>query len=141
MKGDTCPFCKQHNLMIYFCDVGEGTRYYVHCRYCGAQGPECKESDKAVELWNRREQTKVLPSNSAVALLKEFIKKFHHCFGSAYNVHLWVNKVDEFLEQPCPDGSANSVYTQFSPPLCKCAKCGATVRTTNKYCYECGIEF
>lgn len=69
-----CPFCG-HTDMLDTKHV-EGTilhpTYYIHCDYCGIDGPKTDKGNHA-ELWNRR--SAIANSSSAVEKLKKTVAK------------------------------------------------------------------
>jgi Lar family restriction alleviation protein len=53
-----CPFCKSKDILIRGIDEShKNPPFWVECMECMATGPEAETEEKAVELWNRREES------------------------------------------------------------------------------------
>lgn len=48
-----CPFCENSKGLTILTDP-ENESFYVHCPYCGCQGPEKISEEAARTSWNRR---------------------------------------------------------------------------------------
>ena len=50
-KLERCPFCKATQAYLH---IRRDPRYVqVRCGRCGAEGPEAKSVDEAIDKWNR----------------------------------------------------------------------------------------
>jgi Lar family restriction alleviation protein len=57
-KYKPCPFCDKTDIIIHGADLYlKQPPFWCECKNCGACGPEAETQDKAVELWNRREES------------------------------------------------------------------------------------
>jgi len=62
IEAEPCPFCGSKELTV----APQAAWYAVSCENCDAEGPESKDRQRALDLWNTRHQPQPAPTSESV---------------------------------------------------------------------------